>query len=67
MNGVSGLRPTGLVWSNPIVEAVPGDLALSDGERGVIQAALEGLVRERAGDSGLAALANPVNIGVGTK
>jgi ubiquinone/menaquinone biosynthesis C-methylase UbiE len=56
-----------LVWSNPIVEAVLGDLALLDGERGVIQETLERLVRDRAGGSGLAALTNPVNIGVGTK
>ena len=55
-----------LVSSNPIVEAVLGELDLSAGERGVVQATLESLVRDRAGDGGFAALTNPVNIGVGT-
>jgi ubiquinone/menaquinone biosynthesis C-methylase UbiE len=56
-----------LVSSNPIVEAVLADLDLSGDERGTIQATLETLVRERAGDGGVAALTNPINIGVGTK
>lgn len=56
-----------LVWSNPIVETVLGSLNLTDDERGVIQQALEKMVRERAGGSGPAKLTNPVQIGVGTK
>ena len=56
-----------LVWSNPIVEMVLGGLNLTNDERGVIQQALEKLVRERAGGSGAAKLTNPINIGVGTK
>ena len=36
-------------------------------ERGLIQQALEKMVRERAGGSGPAKLTNPVHIGVGTK
>lgn len=56
-----------LIWSNPIVEMVLGDLNLTSGEREIIQQALEKLVRERAGGSGPAALTDPINIGNGTK
>lgn len=56
-----------LVWSNPIVEMVLGSLHLTNDERGVVRQALEKLVRERAGGSGVARLTNPINIGVGTK
>jgi SAM-dependent methyltransferase len=56
-----------LVWSNPIVEMVLGSLNLTNEERGVIQQALEKMVRERAGGSGAAKLTNPINIGVGAK
>lgn len=55
------------MWSNPIVEMVLDSLNLTNGERGVIQQALEKMVRERAGVSGAANLTNPINIGVGTK
>lgn len=56
-----------LVWSNPIVEMVLGSLNLTNDERGVIQQALEEMVRERAGGSGAAKLTNPIHIGIGTK
>ena len=56
-----------LVWSNPIVEMALGSLHLTHDERGVIQQALEKMVRERAGDRGVAKLTNPIHIGVGTK
>lgn len=56
-----------LVWSNPIVEMVLGGLNLTSDERGMIQQALEKMVRERAGGDGPAKLTNPVHIGVGTK
>jgi ubiquinone/menaquinone biosynthesis C-methylase UbiE len=56
-----------LVWSNPIVEKVLGILNLTNDERGVIQQALEKMVRERGGESGAARLTNPINIGVGMK
>ena len=56
-----------LIWSNPIVEMVLGQLNLSSDERQVIQRSLEKLVRERAGGIGPAKLTNPINIGVGTK
>lgn len=56
-----------LIWSNPIVGTVLGQLNLSSEERLMIQKALERLVRDRADDSGRATLTNPVNIGVGTK
>lgn len=56
-----------LIWSNPIVEMVLGQLNLSSDERQVIQGTLEKLVRERAGGGASAKLTNPINIGVGTK
>jgi ubiquinone/menaquinone biosynthesis C-methylase UbiE len=56
-----------LVWSNPIVGMVLGELNLSADQLVVAQEALEGLVRERAGGSSRAALTNPINIGMGTK
>ena len=49
------------------MEMVLGGLNLTSDERGVIQQALEKLVRERAGGSGSAVLTNPINIGIGTK
>ena len=56
-----------LTGSNPIVEAVLQELALTPGERGIARQALERLVRERADGSGFAALTNPVHIGIGTR
>ena len=56
-----------LVWSNQIVEMVLGSLDLADDERGVIQQALDRMVRDRAGVGGAAKLTNPINIGIGTK
>jgi ubiquinone/menaquinone biosynthesis C-methylase UbiE len=56
-----------LVSSNPIVEGVLASLNLQHDERAAIQRALRALVQERAGESGVAELTNPINIGVGTK
>lgn len=56
-----------LIGSNPIVEAVLGELTLSSEERDAIPQTLEQLVRERAGANPAAVLTNPINIGVGTK
>lgn len=57
-----------LIWSNPIVEHVLGELLeLTDDERGVVQRTLDKLVRERAAGGHAAELTNPVNIGVGVK
>lgn len=56
-----------LVWSNPIVEMVLGELNLTSDDRDVIEETLHRMVRERAGDSGPAVLSNPINIGIGTK
>jgi SAM-dependent methyltransferase len=56
-----------LVSSNPIVESVLGGLELTESERGVVQEALERLVRERAGGQAVAAITAPVNIGIGTR
>ena len=53
--------------SNPIVETVLGSLE-SDGPReGRHPAALDRMVRERAGQRRAAKLTNPINIGIGTK
>src|SRR5262245_41267671 len=56
-----------LVRSNPIAEMVLGEMQVKDEERGIIQRALEELVRERAGGSDVATLTSPINIGIGTK
>lgn len=56
-----------LVFSNPIVETVLGSLSLTSDERGLVQHALDHLVRERAEGRGVAKLTNPINIGIGTK
>jgi ubiquinone/menaquinone biosynthesis C-methylase UbiE len=53
--------------SNPIVEAVIGDLGLTAEQLVGVQQALEVMVRERARESDTAILTVPVNIGVGTK
>ena len=55
-----------LVFSNPIVETVLGSLSLTHDERGVVQQALDRMVRERVGGPGAAKLTNPINIGIGT-
>jgi SAM-dependent methyltransferase len=54
-----------IVWSNPIVEGILGDLGVSGDERETIEEALDRLVRERAGGSETAVLTNPINIGIG--
>ena len=56
-----------IVWSNPIVESILGDLGVTHAERAVIRRATQSLVNERAGGRETATLTNPVNIGVGTK
>ena len=56
-----------LTNSNPIVEAVLGELKLSDDQITLVRDTLDRLVRERAGGAGPAILTNPINIGVGVK
>lgn len=56
-----------LVSSNPIVGTVLGSLTLTSEEAGEVRQALEGMVRDRAGRSGLARLTSPINVGIGTK
>ncbi len=56
-----------IVWSNPIVESILGELGVTQAERAVIRRATHSLVMERAGGRPTATLTNPVNIGVGTK
>jgi ubiquinone/menaquinone biosynthesis C-methylase UbiE len=56
-----------LVSSNPIVESILGELAVTGGERETVEQALERFVRERAGGDGTAVLTVPIHIAVGTK
>jgi ubiquinone/menaquinone biosynthesis C-methylase UbiE len=56
-----------LTNSNPIVGAVLGELALAPDQTAAIRDALQRVLQERAGGSGLARLTNPINIGIGTK
>ncbi|HKS55102.1 MAG TPA: methyltransferase domain-containing protein [Steroidobacteraceae bacterium] len=56
-----------IVWSNPIVESILGELAVTQTERTAIRRTLHDLVVERAAGRHAATLTNPVNIGVGTK
>jgi len=56
-----------IVWSNPIVESILGDLAVTQAERAAIRKTLQSLVDQRAGGRAAATLTNPVNIGVGSK
>jgi ubiquinone/menaquinone biosynthesis C-methylase UbiE len=56
-----------IVWSNPIVETILGSLNLTNDERRLIKQSLDTIVRDRAGSSRTAKLANPVHIGIGTK
>jgi ubiquinone/menaquinone biosynthesis C-methylase UbiE len=51
--------------SNPIARMLIADL--TQGQRSGVRKSLDDMVRERSGGSGLAALINPVNIGIGTK
>jgi SAM-dependent methyltransferase len=55
-----------IVWSNPIVESILGELQLRGNDRARIERALGELVRERAGSGEAAVLTNPINLGVGT-
>jgi ubiquinone/menaquinone biosynthesis C-methylase UbiE len=56
-----------IIWSNPIVIHILGSLNLRNQEIEEIQKTLEKMVRERAGNSGVARLTNPIHIGIGTK
>ena len=56
-----------IVWSNPIVESILGELAVTQVERVAIRQTIHSLVEQRAGGRETATLTNPVNIGVGTK
>ena len=56
-----------IVWSNPIVESILGELRVTQAERVAIRQAMQSLVAERASGRQSATLTNPVNIGVGSK
>lgn len=56
-----------LVHSNPIVGRILSRLGLTDGQADAIRKALAEQIDERAGESGVAVLASPVHIGIGTK
>jgi ubiquinone/menaquinone biosynthesis C-methylase UbiE len=54
-----------MLYSNPISGEVVGEL--TEDQRARLRQVLDGMVRERAGATGRAVLANAVNIGIGTK
>jgi hypothetical protein len=54
-----------VLYGNPIPGVLLADL--SEDQRARLRQVLAGMLRERAGADGRAALTNPVNIGVGTK
>ncbi|GLQ54009.1 alpha/beta fold hydrolase [Devosia nitrariae] len=56
-----------IIWSNPIVEEVLGELGLTKSERDTVRGVLDEMVQEQTDDSGRAYLTNPVNIGIGKK
>jgi ubiquinone/menaquinone biosynthesis C-methylase UbiE len=56
-----------LVHSNPIVGEILAELNLDAEATAGVRDRLDELVRERAGDDGVAVLRAPINIGVGTK
>lgn len=56
-----------IIWSNPIVEHIFGMLEITQDERRTIEQTLSKLWEERAGSSGVARLAAPINVGWGTK
>ena len=56
-----------LVYSNPIVGNVLGQLNLTVDQLALVRKTLDGMVRERAGGSGPAVLIAPINIGIGSK
>lgn len=56
-----------IIWSNPIVESILGELAVTQAERAAIRETIHSLVDERADGREGATLTNPVNMGVGTK
>src|SRR5690606_17632244 len=49
-----------IVWSNPTVESILGELQLRAEDRACIERAVDELVRERAGGSAAAVLTNPI-------
>ncbi len=54
-----------IMFSNPIAGRLTSHLTPE--QEADVRRVLDGMVRERAGDSRLAVLTNPVNIGIGTK
>jgi ubiquinone/menaquinone biosynthesis C-methylase UbiE len=54
-----------VLYGNPIPGMMVADL--SEDQRARLRQVLAGMLRERAGANGRAALTNPVNIGIGTK
>lgn len=56
-----------LMNSNPIPGMIVSQLKLTDEQQAVVVQTLDRLLRERAGGDGVAAVNNPVNIGIGRK
>ena len=54
-----------MLYGNPIPGLLIADL--SEDQRTRLRQVLDGMLRERAGDDGVAVIANQVNIGIGTK
>ena len=56
-----------MLYSNPITGMVVADLNLNEDQQARLRQILDGMLRERAGRDGQAALTNGVHIGIGTK
>jgi SAM-dependent methyltransferase len=56
-----------MLFSNPITGMILDDVGVSEADRAKLRAALERMIRERAGSLGAAVLSAPLNIGWGRK
>ncbi len=56
-----------MVFSNPITGMILDDVGVVEADRARMRAALDEMIRERAGDAGVAHLTAPLNIGWGRK
>ncbi|HEX2804551.1 MAG TPA: class I SAM-dependent methyltransferase [Kineosporiaceae bacterium] len=56
-----------MFFSNPITSVILDDVGVSEADRARMRAVLDEMIRERAGDAGVAVLTAPLNIGWGRK
>jgi SAM-dependent methyltransferase len=56
-----------MFFSNPITGMILDDVGVSEADRARMRAVLDEMIRERAGDAGVAVLTAPLNIGWGRK